>query len=279
MQFVNLTNHVINSYFAGSLGPGRVSADGGAKRRRLEEAIEEVIKACGKTLGIRLNKRECELLDQLMKLDEAGSKFNPETIPSQVRNDPTGAKRAEEAQRAAQQKAIDDMKSANASKAKREAMINGEVENKPRKPVGPATMEGEKVEPGMLKSGFEKIMEANARIARGENINPSEMLDPIGAHAKKENAPAPTPVEPKDTRADAAPIKTAENRQDDAVRTADAKVPDLKVNDRAGSLDKSAADVARKLSVIGPAPEAPEAPKQEKAKGRGRTRKTKETNK
>lgn len=273
MQLVNLTNRVISTSLSGTLGPGRVSSDGGHMRTELIRVLENIVNSCGKHLGIRLNKKECELLDKLMKLDAAGSEFKPESVPSEIRNDPTGARRAEETIRATQQKAIDNMKAVNSDKAKREAMINGEIAPAQRKPVGLSTMTGEKVDPANLKSGFEAIMEANARIANGEKpkeINPNEMLDPIGAHlANPSNPPTPKTDEPNNTIADAAPVKIAKNRQDDAVRTADAEIPGIRVDERAGAMDRSAADIAKKLSTIGPGDNSQDKP----ARGRGRSKK------
>ena len=50
---------------------------------------------------------------------------------------------------------IEPGRAANDEAARREAEINGETDPNYRKPVGPATMEGEKVDPSKLKSGFD----------------------------------------------------------------------------------------------------------------------------
>lgn len=187
MKFINITNRVVNTTMSGTLAPGRSSFDGGKSRQRLAEAIEEVIKACGSNLAIRLNEKEVALIDKLMKLDETGINFNPSSIPESIRNDPSGEKRANRAISEAQQRALDRDKAANAKKAEREAFINGETYTSVRKPVGLATMEGAKVTPESLKSGFDAILAENARIADEKKpYNPSEILDPVGAHMKKD---------------------------------------------------------------------------------------------
>lgn len=192
MQFVNLTAKTIYTTYSGTLLPGQVSADGGPKRRKLEELLHEIVKVCGSSLGIRLNAAEAQLLNQLMTLDEMGGSFNKNHLPPEVRNDPTGAKRAAASVLSAQQKEAAARDAANRRGAEVEAEINGEIQT--RKPVGPGTLQGEKVKQEDLKSGFELIMEENARIAAGqvasaqgnvEKKDVGEILDPIGSHAKQ----------------------------------------------------------------------------------------------
>ena len=98
MQFVNLTTRTVFTSFSGSLAPGQVSPDGGLKRRKLEDALSEVVKVCGSSLGIRLNAREAELINKLMDLDAKGGGFDPASLPerpqrgeAQLRGHPTGA--------------------------------------------------------------------------------------------------------------------------------------------------------------------------------------------
>lgn len=276
MQFVNITHKSVYTKFTGNLGPGAVSSRKNAICQQFEKSIEAVVDACGDKLGIRLSPREAELLNLLMNLDERGGGFDPATIPEEIRNDPTGAKRAEEAARAAQQKQIDDAKAANAAGAAEEAEINGETDE--RKPVGPATMEGEKVTPDMLKSGFERIMEENARIAAGKKpIKEEEMLDPIGAHLEakahepKEETPA---ADAKAPGKDPEPVKKAGEDEDDATKTADAEEPIPQAPEKGSAMDRQAADVAQKLSTIGPVdtPAPKEKSSNGKPKGRGRSK-------
>ena len=92
MQFVNLTTHTVFTSFSGTLAPGQVSSDGGIKRRMLEDALSEIVKVCGRSLGIRLNAREADLIAKLMDLDEKGGGFDPSSLPKEVRDDPTGGK-------------------------------------------------------------------------------------------------------------------------------------------------------------------------------------------
>ena len=268
MQFVNLTTRTVFTSFSGSLAPGQVSSDGGIKRRKLEDALAEVVKVCGNSLGIRLNAREAELINKLMDLDAKGGGFDPATLPQEVRNDPSGEKRNSEAIRQAQQREMDERGKANEDAARREAEINGETDPKARKPVGPATMEGEKVDPSKLKSGFEKLMEENAKIAAGENKekpSSAEILDPIGAHAKKDGAAEPAPAEaPSAPGAEPVAVNMAKGLEGDGTKSADAEIPEAVAPGRQNAMDKKAAEVAGKLSHIGPEP---------KAKGKGKAKK------
>lgn len=268
MQFVNLTTRTVFTSFSGSLAPGQVSPDGGLKRRKLEDALSEVVKVCGNSLGIRLNAREAELINKLMDLDAKGGGFDPASIPEEVRNDPSGEKRNSEAIRKAQQSEMDERGKANEDAARREAEINGETDPNYRKPVGPATMEGERVDPSKLKSGFEKLMEENARIAAGEEKEkPSseEILDPIGAHAKKDGAADPEPAGQDVGAPGAEPVSVdmAKGLEGDGTKSADATIPEAVAPGRGNAMDRKAAEVAEKLSHIGPEP---------KAKGKGRVK-------
>lgn len=267
MQFVNVTTRNVYSRAFGTMTPGMVSPARGKNSHRLEEALEYVVSECGECLGVRLSKREAELLQRLLELDERGSGFRPESIPDEIRNDPYGAKRALESSRKAQQAEIDAASDANAKASRREAVINGETLE--REPVGPATLKGEKVDPSMIKSGFERIMEENAKIAAGKGkptVGTDEILDPIGAHARgtghgeEEKGEEPSSAVGKDPVG----VVLAKNDPEDGTRTADAEVPRPTVTDRASELDKTAADVAEKLSTLGPVENAP------KKRGRGR---------
>lgn len=277
MKFVNITRSSVYTPFFGTLAPGAVSSGNGKKCRVLEDALTEIVKACGNKLGIRLNAEEAKLLKRLMDLDELGGGFDPTTIPAEIRNDPTGAKRAEEAARAMQQSQIDKDKAENVAGARREAEINGEI-LPPRKPVGPATMEGEKVDPTKIKSGFEAIMEENARIASGEKkpeMDVDEALDPIGAHA----AGAPKKEVPDSEDAigrNPEPVVEAKGVQGDVTRNADAEMPKPEAPERGNAMDRQAADIAGKLATMGPVEEPP-ANDAKAAKGakKGRGRKNK----
>ena len=266
MKLVNITSrNVYNAATGTTVAPGKKTPD---VYRDLEKVLAQVVKVCGNNFGIILNENEADLIRRVVDLDEVGEKFDPMTIPAEIRNDPLGTKRASEMSRKAQQAAIDADKKANSEKAMREAIINGEVDERMalqgmRRPVGPATMEGEEVVPSKLKSGFEAILEENKRIAQEDNkkqtANTQEMLDPIGAHVKKEGSAEPAPAENDGTGiGDAKPIEQAHNREDDGTRSADTAAPLPSVGDRAGAMDRQAAETARKLSTIGPEPAAQE---------------------
>lgn len=268
MQFVNLTTRTVFTSYSGTLAPGQVSSDGGIKRRKLEDALSEVVKVCGRSLGIRLNAKEAELINKLMDLDAKGGGFDPASLPAEVRNDPTGLKRNSEKVRKAQQREMDERGKANVESARREAEINGETDPNARKPVGPATMEGEKVDPSKLKSGFERLMEENARIAAGENNEkPSseEILDPIGAHAKKDGAADPEPAgqDAGAPGADPVSVDMAKGLEGDGTKSADATIPEAVAPGRGNAMDRKAAEIAGKLSHIGPEPKT-------KGKGKGK---------
>jgi len=262
MQFVNVSQRTVYTSYSGSLAPGQVSADGGKKRRQLEEVLSDIVHVCGDRLGVRLNDKEVRLINKLMTLDEKGGGFKPDRLPQEIRDDPVGEKANEEAIRKSQQDEMDARSDANMESLRREAEINGETfAGFPgRKPSGPATLgeEGVKVDGSMLKSGFEKIMEENSRIAAGENMEDKEAngigeaLDPVGAHLSK----ATRSEEVRDDAAvhggDPAEISLARNLEGDATRSADAQEPVPQAPEKGSAMDRKAAEVAKDLAHIGP---------------------------
>ena len=280
MKFVNLTAKIVHTKWTGFIKPGQ-SAEGNRDSKRFEAVMQEVVSSCGSKVGIRLSDNEVALLKTIMDLDQKGVKFDPSSIPEEVINDPTGEKRASERSRAAQQAAIEDDKKRNVESARREAFINGEIDD--RKPKGLATMKGEPVDNSSLKSGFERIMEENARIEREkgkvDKADAKEILDPIGSHAKH-SGEAECDADPAEAAtADAAPADAAkEDGTGERTKSADAKEPIPTVSEKAGAMDRKAADVAQKLAQFGPVDhKKPEKPakagkpeKQARATGRGR---------
>lgn len=259
MQFVNISRGPIYTSFTGSIGAGKMSSN----IRQLEELLDDVVSACGDKLGIRISSKEAALLNKLMELDEKGGGFDPASLPAHVRNDPKGIKSALAKSEEAQKKRLEAVAQANAEAARREAEINGETLDIPRKPVGPATLgdEGVKVEPGMLKSGFDAIMEANSRLeSERKPMDPKEALDPIGAHAVGTDEPEP-PHEETSIGKDPEPVPEAKGRDDDATKSADADIP-VAQPAGTGRMDKQAAEMARAMSTLGPDTKA--------KKGRGR---------
>lgn len=254
MRFVNISNRPAYNTFAGPIGPGETSSDGGPFRSRLEKALADVVGACGTRLGVRLNEREAELLEKLMCLDEKGRSFSKESIPEDVRNDPIGLKKGERLEDEAQKARHDEIREKNEAAARREAEIDGEIII--RKPVGPAAMDGEKVGPSDLKSGFEKIMEENARIASSKpKMDVMSALDPVGSNMKEgvHGAAKDGQQGRKATESigkDAELPKSASGRQDDATRNADAVGPVPKAQDARNAMDRQAAEMAGKLSVL-----------------------------
>lgn len=293
MKLVNLTAKIVHTKWTGFIKPGH-SAEGNRDSKRFEEVMQEIVSSCGSKVGIMLSDNEVALLKTIMDLDQKGVKFDPSSIPNEVRNDPTGEKRASERSRAAQQAAIDGDRKRNIESARREAFINGEIDD--RKPKGLSTMKGEPVDNSSLKSGFERIMEENARI-EGEKgkvakADANEILDPIGSHAKTSGeaggdaAPADAaPAEAEADPAEAEPVDSAkEEGTGERTKSADAKEPIPTVSEKAGEMDRKAADTARKLAQFGPVdpkkqekpakagkPEKPEKPS--RATGRGRAAK------
>lgn len=253
MRFINVTPRSVFTSYTGTLAPGAVSADGGQKRRKLEEVLSEIVRICGDKLGIRLNQKEAELLGKLMELDEKGGGFTPDMLPEEVRNDPTGEKRAAAARAAAQQAHLEGIAKANAEAAHREALINGEVEE--RKPVGPGTMTGEKVDASALKSGFERIMEENARLEaeKAGKKDVGEILDPIGAHMKGDKSAELQNEDAGDAiGAEPVSVSLAKGLDGDATKSADASIPKPTVTEKGSRMDAVAADIAEKLSTVGP---------------------------
>lgn len=261
MQFVNMTSRRLYTKYAGWLNPGATSGGMSEAAKSLERVLKDIVSACGNNLGIRLSQKEAELMGQLMALDEKGTEFNPSAISEAIRKDPIGEKRADDAARAAQQRAMDEIDKANAEKMRVEREINGETV---REPSGPAVMQGKKVEAADLKSGFAAIMEENAKIAAGEPAakkNIGEILDPIGAHIKdtggsfsvKDPSPKKPEEEPKEE------VKEA--------KAGGAVVPKNAPADAGNHLDEQAARVANSLHALpGEGAEAKPKAKRGKAK-------------
>jgi len=251
MRFVNMSSRPAYNTFSGPIGPGETSSDGGPFRSRLEKALSEVVSACGTRLGIRLNEREAALIGKLIDLDEKGSSFTKDSLPEEVREDPLGLKKGERLEDEAQKARIEKIVDMNAATSKREAEINGEIIE--RKPSGPAAMQGEKVSASDLKSGFDKIMEENARIAASKpSMDVNAALDPIGANMKgsaekKESEDADTS---RSIGKDAEMPKSASGADDDATRSADAATPVPMAQNPKNAMDRQAAEMAGKLSVM-----------------------------
>lgn len=204
MKFVNASNRIIYRSAIGQIGPGRTTID---KYHDLEKALKAIVEICGKDLRIVLNANEAQMLAKVMDLDEAGTKFDPNTIPAEIRNDPTGIKRLMERERQAQSLENKKTSKANRDAALREAMINGEVEDRPSiKPIGVDRSNEGRGEDRM--SGFDAILAENARIAAGQSDTPAsfkDIADPIGAAAKPEQ-----PSEPEDHAQPDTPTEDAE---------------------------------------------------------------------
>lgn len=192
MRFVNMSARPAYSTMSGSLGPGDVSSDGGPHRTKMEKVLAEVVKSCGTRLGLRLNEREARLIDEIVTLDEKGRAFTKECLPEEIRNDPTGEKKREAMEDEAQRRKSESVRMDNEKRARTEAVINGETdEHEGRKSYG--ANEG----PSNRKTGFDAIMEENARIASGEKkFDVNEILDPIAAHAKEPKEAEPAADEP-----------------------------------------------------------------------------------
>ena len=258
MQFVNLTDRKVYVKAVGMMVPGTRTPANVRSDRSLENAIDRIVTMCKDSVGIILNKRETELLNKLIELDAKGNGFDPRTVPEWIRNDPNGERRAHEKSLAAQQAELASIAKKNAANMAREAEINGEVIA--RKPVGPSTLQGEHVQPSMLKTGFERIMEENARIAAGKDpVSNAEILDPIGAHmAAGSHAPdVPAKGGESPIGKDPAPVKQAKHLREDGTRTADAEAPVPEVTEKATDMDLLAADTAAKLATLGPVDNKP----------------------
>lgn len=246
------------STYSGPIAPGCVSSDGGPFRSRLEKVLADVVGACGERLAVRLNEREADLLDRLMRLDEKGRAFRKDSMPEEVRNDPLGLKESERLEDEAQKARHDRIRDANAAASMRETEIKGEASETGGKKAGKAGKpdEGAK-EAQVQKSGFERIMEENARIASGKTMDVSSALDPVGAHAVK------------DARDEGTAAETAEEAPD-ATRGADAEVPATEAPDGRNAMDRKAAEVAGGLSVLS----AIDGPGSSRAKAKGKGRKS-----
>ena len=107
-----------------------------------------------------------------------------------------------------------------------------------------------------LKSGFEKLMEENARIAAGENNekkSSEEILDPIGAHAKKDGAADPYPSgDAGEIGAEPVSLSMAHGLEGDGTKSADALEPVPQAPENGSAMDRKAAEVAGELAQIGP---------------------------
>lgn len=185
MKFVNTASRIIYRSATGRLEPGKKTPD---TYRNLEKVLEEIVETCGKDLRIILNAKEAQLLARVMDLDDAGTKFDPASIPAEIRNDPTGIKRLSERERQFQHQELQKTAKANKEAEKREALINGEVDEKPAiKPIGVDRSGEAKDGKGEAVSGFAEILAENARIAAGQTATSArEIADPIGANAKAE---------------------------------------------------------------------------------------------
>ena len=251
MKVINVSDRIMYIGRMGNVPPGKATPD---LFNDLEKVMKSVVDMCGSKFKIILNERELELIEKIVHLDEAGSKFDPSSIPESIRNDPHGIKRASDIVRNSQQKAIEKQQKKNAESSMREAIINGEIDENRRTPIGMATMKGEKVDPSQLKSGFESILEENKRIAEGKKrASVDEMLDPIGAHMEKDipDAEIAERADPADF-GNAEPVVQAKDLEGDIVRTVDADIPKPAVMDRASAMDVMAMNVANKLSIVGP---------------------------
>ena len=268
MKFVNKTNRKIYTEFCGWINPGAESRDGSDECLRLETVLSEIIEECGDRLGIKLNDKELALIKKVMDLDETGCNFDPKTIPAYIRNDPDGEKRASQRSLEAQKAEMERISAKNAHAAQVEAEINGETS---RKPVGPGTMQGESFEPSMLKTGFEELLEENAKIASKKEAMDVEMaLDPIGKNMKQEGA-EPAAASATETEAsigkDPSPVEQAYHKDGDVTKSADTSVPQAEPVNRASAMDLKAAEMAEAVSTLGPVtPKAKRTSRKPKAK-------------
>jgi len=196
--------------------PGRTTPD---TYRDLESALKSVCDACGgrNEIGLILNDTEARLIMRLMDLNEMGEKFDPSVIPLEIRRDPTGEKRAIESARKLQSEHLERVRKANADGARREALINGETEERRRGVGGPDSLH-------VIKSGFEDIIAENERIASGRaKFDQNLALDPIGANM----------------------AKGAERAK------AETELPVPEAPERSGQMDRLAAEKERELAETG----------------------------
>lgn len=188
MKFVNITDRIVYSSRTGNINPGKKTPD---FYHDLEKALQTVIDMCGKKFGVILSENEARLLNKVIDLDEIGSKFDPNTIPLEIRKDPLGIQRVKNAEVKAQHADLNSTAKANADAARREALINGEVEDKPSITPLQVPRNGEDVEQGSGQSrpsGFEAILQENARIAAGKQVSTKDILNPVQALAKEPEA-------------------------------------------------------------------------------------------
>lgn len=238
MKFVNTQSRIIYNSAIGKVNPGVTTID---KYKDLEKCLQKIIDICGKNFRIVLNAKEAQLIAKLMELDEAGTKFDPSIIPLDVRKDPTGINRLVEAERKQQHAAIEATAKSNKEAAEREALINGEVADKPKiRPLGVnRSAEGEKKE----MSGFEQILAENARIAeqKSQEQAPGDPLPdiPDADEDKQDTTDTPPPPPPEQEQTDkqndtpeAPPEQSAEEKQVDSLPPVDGDKP-AKSNNKA----------------------------------------------
>lgn len=250
MRFVNITRRNIYNSLFGMISPGRTSADTKASWF-LADDLKRIITACKGKVGIRLNDEEARLLGELMDLDEIGNSFDAKTIPEEIRNDPTGEKRAVKGAFDAHKNEVGKIKRKAVLEKDREAKINGEEVGK--KPSGLTSTRTEEVNQSSLKSGFEKILEENERIKSDKklDVGADKILNPFGnrvddggvkdyTHGAADMVPEANPI-------------AGDDGANDATRSANASVPEPEVSENAGEMDRKAADVADALFSIGPA--------------------------
>ena len=269
MRFVNMSARPAYTKMSGHLLPGQTSSDGGPFRGNLEKALSEVVNACGERLSIILNEREAKLLERLVDLDEKGTGFKRDSLPKEALDDPIGTKEAEKRIEDSQKKHIEDIIRTNEDHARIESEINGESVKKPSVKAHEAPS-GEKVEPEMLKSGFDKIMEENAKIESSKpKFDQNVALDPIGANAKKG---VERNGDDGDKRADddGLEVGDAEDKiaEEGIAAKAETNEPSAMPADERNAMDKKAAETAESLSVLSVFSKKP-------AKGKGRGKKAK----
>jgi hypothetical protein len=188
MKFVNTQSRIIYNSAVGKVNPGATTVD---RYKDLEKCLQKVIDICGKNFSIILNDHEAQMIAKIMELDKAGTNFDPSVIPLEIRNDPVGINRLNEATRKKQHAAIEANAKANKEAAEREAMINGEVEDKPKiRPIG-INRSAEDEKKGM--TGFEKILAENARIANKKQEQAPEEQQPVNESAEEKGEEVTTP--------------------------------------------------------------------------------------
>jgi hypothetical protein len=193
MKFVNTQSRIIYNSAIGKVNPGATTID---KYKDLEKCLQNIIDICGRNFRVVLNEKEAQLIAKLMELDEAGVKFDPSVIPLDVRRDPTGIKRLIEADRQKQHARNEAVARVNKAAAVREAMINGEVADKPKKIIPLGVDRSAEVEEVANKSmsGFEQILAENARIAEQQAQQPTtEPKEPQEEPNELQEEPIPPP--------------------------------------------------------------------------------------